>query len=242
MKKLNRFFNKFYWLRKFFLSKISHLFFSKQYRRKSIFKYIYKSNHWRDYEEPKVGESVSGWGSDLNSTNQISESLITFLKEKKIKKILDIGCGDFLWMKNVIKSIEDLEVYLGLDIVPELVSKNNRKFSNAKIFFKNFDIVADDIPQGFDIILVRDVFIHLENTCIKSSIFKLYKSDAKFLAITSSPGLKFNRDLKKDGRYRDINIEIEPFNLNKPLEKLSDNLDFNTKKDFLNIYEVKPTY
>ena len=56
MKKINKFFNKFYWLRKFFLSKISHLFFSKQYRRKSIFKYIYKSNHWRDYEEPKVGE------------------------------------------------------------------------------------------------------------------------------------------------------------------------------------------
>ena len=53
---------------------------------------------------------------------------------------------------------------------PELVSKNNRKFSNAKILFKNFDIVADDIPQGFDIILVRDVFIHLENTCIKFNI------------------------------------------------------------------------
>ena len=141
----------------------------------------------------------------------------------------------------MLKSIEDLEVYLGLDIVPELYQKIIKNFQMKK-FFKNFDIVVDDIPQGFDIILVRDVFIHLENTCIKSSIFKLYKSDAKFLAITSSPGLKFNRDLKKDGRYRDINIEIEPFNLNKPLEKLSDNLDFNTKKDFLNIYEVKPTY
>ena len=236
MKKINRFFNKFYWLRKFFLSKISNLFFSKHYRRKSIFKYIYKSNHWRDYEEPNDGESVSGWGSDLNSTNQISENLEAFFKEKKIKKILDIGCGDFLWMKNVIKNIEDIEVYLGLDIVPELISKNNQKFSNAKILFKNFDIVADDIPHGFDIILVRDVFIHLENTCIKSSILKLYKSDAKFLAITSSPGLKFNRDLKKDGRYRDVNIEIDPFNLNKPFKKLSDNDALDSKKDFLNIY------
>ena len=238
MKKINRFFNKFYWLRKFFLSKISNLFFSKQYRRKSIFKYIYKSNHWRDYEEPNIGESVSGWGSDLNSTNQISENLIAFFKEEKIKKILDIGCGDFLWMKNVIKNIEDIEVYLGLDIVPELISKNNQKFSNAKILFKNFDIVADDIPHGFDIILVRDVFIHLENNCIKSSILKLYKSDAKFLAITSSPNLKLNGDLKKDGRYRDINIEIEPFNLNKPLKRLPDNSDNNTKKDFLNIYDL----
>ena len=178
----------------------------------------------------------SGRGSFVENNKTLIEWFEKFITKNFISSIVDIGCGDFLWMKNVIKNIEDIEVYLGLDIVPELISKNNQKFSNAKILFKNFDIVDDDIPHGFDIILVRDVFIHLENTCIKSSILKLYKSDAKFLAITSSPGLKFNRDLKKDGRYRDVNIEIEPFNLNKPFKKLSDNHALNSKKDFLNIY------
>lgn len=238
MKNISRFFNKYYWLRKFFLSKISNLFFSKEYHRKSIFRYIYNSNHWRDYKKPSDNESASGWGSDLDSTKQISKNLLFFLKEKKIKKILDIGCGDFLWMQKVLKNITDLEIYLGLDIVPELILKNNEKFSNEKIQFKNFDIVTDKIPAGFDIILVRDVFIHLENSSVKNSLLKLRSCDAKFLGITNSSNLKTNRDLKKDGRYRDINIEIEPFKLNNPIERLLDDEQNNTNpKDYLNIYK-----
>ncbi len=235
MKKISRFFNKYYWLRKFFLSKISNLFFSKEHHRKSIFRYIYNSSHWRDYKKPSDNESVSGWGSDLESTKQISENLTFFFKEKKIKKILDIGCGDFLWMEKVLKNISDLEMYLGLDIVPELVFKNNKKFSSKIIQFKNFDIVTDEIPSGFDIILVRDVFIHLENSSINNSLLKLRSCDAKFLGITNTPNLSTNRDIKKDGRYRDINLEIEPFNLNNPIQRLKD--DGDKFKDYLNIYE-----
>ena len=41
-------------------------------------------------------------------------------EEKKIKKILDIGCGDFNWMSNLLKDIE-FDSYLGLDIVKKLV-------------------------------------------------------------------------------------------------------------------------
>ena len=85
MKNISRFFNKYYWLRKFFLSKISNLFFSKEYHRKSIFRYIYNSNHWRDYKKPSDNESASGWGSDLDSTKQISKNLLFFLKEKNKK-------------------------------------------------------------------------------------------------------------------------------------------------------------
>ena len=95
--------------------------------------------------------------------------------------------------------------------------------------------MTDEIPSGFDIILVRDVFIHLENSSINNSLLKLRSCDAKFLGITNTPNLSTNRDIKKDGRYRDINLEIEPFNLNNPIQRLKD--DGDKFKDYLNIYE-----
>lgn len=239
MKKFNRYLNKHYWLRKFLLSKISNLFFSDKTHRKAIFRHIFSSNHWRDYNKPNENKSVSGKGSDLRSTKIISEELILFFKSRKIQRILDIGCGDFLWMKSVLAKFSEYDCYLGLDIVPELIDQNKKNFSNDKINFNNFDIVIDELPNGFDIILIRDVFIHLNNKSINHCIQKLIKSDAQFIGITSTPSIKNNKDLKKEGRYRDINIETEPFNLKSPLICLSDNEVNGEKKDFLNIYKNK---
>ena len=226
---------------KIFLSKISNLFFSKDFHRKAIFNQIYKSNHWRDYNKPDKNESVSGRGSDISSTNNISEQLFLFFKSNKINRILDIGCGDFLWMNLLLQRYNNFEYYLGLDIVSDLISKNNENYSNPKIHFKNFDIIKDKIPDKFDIVLVRDVFIHLENELINFSIKKLLNSDVKFICVTTTPSIKFNKDIKKAGRYRDINLEIEPFNFINPVEKFSDNGNYNdNKKDYLYIYKNYP--
>ena len=59
------------------------------------------------------------------------------------------------------------------------------------------------------------------------------------MGITSTPTLKYNRDLKKTGRYRDLNIEISPLNLNNTFIKISENNNGNeNKKDCLNIYKL----
>ena len=239
MKDLSRYFSKYYWLRRFFISRFSNIFFSEKFIRKSTFKHIYKSYHWRDYQKINTDESVSGKGSDLKSTTHLTKNLLDFFNKKKIKRILDIGCGDFLWMNKILDKYSDYEKYLGFDIVEDLITNNIKKYSNKKNSFQQFDLVENEIPNDYDIILVRDVFIHLENKNIVSSLKKLKKNNAIFLGITTAQSLKSNKDLKRAGRYRDLNIEIDPFNLKNVSFKILENNEQNEDKfDCLNIYRI----
>ena len=234
-KSADRFFKLSYWLRKFYVSKFSNFFFSKEKIRKNAFRHIYLSNHWQNYFKLDLQKSRSGPGSNLNYTSDMSRELEKFFAEKNIKTILDIGCGDFIWMNLLLNKYYNYDKYLGLDIVDELIKNNNLKYSNDKISFKTFDLVKDQIPKGFDIILIRDVFIHLKNEQIVNFLNLLKNLDIKFFGVTSTPSLKKNNELKAVGRYRDINIEIEPFNLKDFLHKI----DEKNNNDTLNIYEIK---
>ena len=234
-KSADRFFKLSYWLRKFYVSKFSNFFFSKEKIRKNAFRHIYLSNHWQNYFKLDLQKSRSGPGSNLNYTSDMSRKLEKFFAEKNIKTILDIGCGDFIWMNLLLNKYYNYDKYLGLDIVDELIKNNNLKYSNDKISFKTFDLVKDEIPKGFDIILIRDVFIHLKNEQIVNFLNLLKNLDIKFFGVTSTPSLKKNNELKAVGRYRDINIEIEPFNLKNFLHKI----DEKNNNDTLNIYEIK---
>ena len=234
-KSADRFFKLSYWLRKFYVSKFSNFFFSKEKIRKNAFRHIYLSNHWQNYFKLDLQKSRSGPGSNLNYTSDMSIELEKFFAEKNIKTILDIGCGDFIWMNLLLNKYYNYDKYLGLDIVDELIKNNNLKYSNDKISFKTFDLVKDEIPKGFDIILIRDVFIHLKNEQIVNFLNLLKNLDIKFFGVTSTPSLKKNNELKAVGRYRDINIEIEPFNLKNFLHKI----DEKNNNDTLNIYEIK---
>ena len=234
-KSADRFLKLSYWLRKFYVSKFSNFFFSKEKIRKNAFRHIYLSNHWQNYFKLDLQKSRSGPGSNLNYTSDMSRELEKFFAEKNIKTILDIGCGDFIWMNLLLNKYYNYDKYLGLDIVDELIKNNNLKYSNDKISFKTFDLVKDEIPKGFDIILIRDVFIHLKNEQIVNFLNLLKNLDIKFFGVTSTPSLKKNNELKAVGRYRDINIEIEPFNLKDFLHKI----DEKNNNDTLNIYEIK---
>ena len=97
-----------YWLRKIYVSKLfQSLFFNKNKLRKKIFTSIYKSNHWVQNGEqlPEEFVSVSGHGSNTN-TKQFYNLVSNFTKiieNYEIKSILDMPCGDFLWIKDMIK-------------------------------------------------------------------------------------------------------------------------------------------
>ena len=231
----DRFFKMSYWLRKLYVSKFSNFFFSSEKIRKNIFKYIYLSNHWQNYFKLNLQDSRSGPGSNLNYTSNMTQELEKFFVKENIKTILDIGCGDFIWMNLLLNKYDAYDKYLGLDIVDELIKSNNLKYSNNKISFKTFDLVKDETPKGFDIILIRDVFIHLKNAQIINFLNHIKNLDTKFFGVTSTPFLKTNNELKTVGRYRDINIEIEPFNFKNFISKINEKNNYYT----LNIYKIK---
>ena len=94
------------------------LIFSK-IDKKEKFDLIYKKNFWSSKE------SVSGLGSELKNTINLRNELTKIFEEFKFNKILDAPCGDFNWIRLIIK--DDIE-YLGGDIVDDLISNNEKKY------------------------------------------------------------------------------------------------------------------
>ena len=230
-----RYFNYYYWIRKFtFTTFFQNLFFlSKGYKRRIVFKSILKSFHWRDYNKPKHNESLSGLGSDLDTCEKLLTSLHSFVDKHKINTILDLACGDFNWVRKLIELHTNIQVYCGLEIVDEIVKKNIISYSNEKIEFVNCDVVQDDLPNNFDLVIIKDFFIHISNKDINEVIFKVKKSNAKYMAINTLSTVEKNIDLLSYGHHRDINIEKAPFNLSNPYLRLK---DFNRE---VNIYDLR---
>ena len=235
-KNLFRYFSYNYWYRRFLLSNLSNSIYKKNEYRKRIFNTIYSSNFWRDYKNPSNVESKSGFGSDLPKISAFIADYREFIIENKISTILDIGCGDFIYMNEVLKEMPNIK-YTGVDIVPSIIQANNQKFGNENFDFKVIDAVEEDVNGDFDLIMSRFVMIHLDNADNERFLNKLKKINSKFIALTSAPTLKENYDLKKTGKYRDVNLEISPYNLKNKIKTITDIKNLKQNQDMFSFYD-----
>ena len=92
------------------------------------FETVYAENLWKNEE------SVSGEGSTLKCSDMYLLFLKQFVTNNDIKNILDLGCGDFNLMKHF--NYEDIK-YVGVDLVNELIEKNNINYGKHNIKFLN---------------------------------------------------------------------------------------------------------
>src|SRR3954469_18971771 len=84
-------------------------------RVERIFRHVYRNNIWGD------PETVSGPGSGVARTAAFRDQFANLLIQLGTRSLLDAGCGDFNWMKEVQLPVGQ---YFGIDIVPELIAKN----------------------------------------------------------------------------------------------------------------------
>jgi len=232
---MNKRLNIFYWLRKIFVSSIFQKFFlKKNIIRKYVFYSIYKSNHWNRYVDfDKNNLLVSGPGSMPGSkvTQTINKNLSLFIRKNNLKSILDIPCGDFSWISELVKANQI--TYVGYDIVEDIVNYNIKKFSSKKIKFFCKDIVNETNFGNYDLILSRDFFIHMSNEDIKKVLFNIKKSKGKFFACSNNSDVKVNSNILI-GQHRKVNLSIHPFNLGKPYFFFYE----GTEDCFINIYKI----
>lgn len=180
---------------------------------KDFFSKVYDTNGWGGVE------SISGTGSDLVQTAVIRSELPHIFKEYAISTMLDIPCGDFYWMKHVDLSSID---YVGADIVDAIIEKNRHNVDGA-INFISIDIIKDDLPC-VDLVFCRDCLVHLSFADALAALKNIVKSGSKYILTTSFTNRKYNEDIHTNGyAWRTINLELEPFNLPKPLFVLNEN-------------------
>jgi len=232
--------NIYYWLRKIYVSKIfQNLPLKRVFLRKIIFNSIYQSKHWVQGENifPERFISISGHGSNINTdqSNNLISSLSDFIKNYQISSMLDMPCGDFLWMNELLKKNKIIK-YLGIDIVNDIIKKNKIKYENEKIKFSNFDIIDFYTNENFDLVLMRDFFIHINNADIKTVLKNLQNMNIKYFAFENY-NINKNEDVIT-GRHRKINLKLEPFKLGDPLFSFK---DYENDK-YIYFYEKKSLF
>jgi hypothetical protein len=171
-----------------------------------VFTDVYLNNHFQGRE------SISGPGSNLVQTQTVQQQLPLIIQALGIKTLLDAPCGDYYWMQNV--QLDGLDLYVGVDIVNELIEANQRKYENPKRQFLSRDITIDSLPT-VDLILCRDCLVHLPFQSIFSALENFKRSGARYLLTTTFVNRSENYDISP-GLWRPINLEVAPFCLPSP--------------------------
>jgi 2-polyprenyl-3-methyl-5-hydroxy-6-metoxy-1,4-benzoquinol methylase len=198
---------------------VNNLFQKNRAYNKYVFRKIYKKDLFNSRSGNVNPVSKSGSGSDIEQTREIIQALPRLFKKYNIKSILDVPCGDFYWMQHV--KLEGIN-YTGGDIVSEIIYKNKNNYATNTINFFELDIVNDPLPK-VDLIICRDLLVHLKNPQIIAALNNIKKSGSKYLLTTSFKNTTQNADNDKIGFWRPINIQLTPFNLTNPIDEIYEN-------------------
>lgn len=189
----------------------------------SIFSEIYKDHGigrgWCVSDKNGGVESASGRGSELRHTVSIRKWLPKLIDDRGICSILDAGCGDFNWMKEINIKIP----YIGVDIVPEMIKRNIELYGHlfpATKLFAVADLTKDILPKA-DLVICRDVIYHLSFENIRKVITNIVKAANKYILITNTRDVTENKNIE-DGGFRRLNLKIPPLNFPTPLEIFND--------------------
>jgi SAM-dependent methyltransferase len=176
-----------------------------------VFRQAYRHNIWGD------PESVSGPGSGLVRTASFRDQIPQLLNDLGARSLLDAGCGDFNWMKEVSLSVEQ---YFGIDIVPELIVHNRQRYSDVKRTFIHGDIRGADLPQ-VDVILCRDCLVHFSFKDARTALRNFKRSRSCYLLTTTFVEFPDNIEIETGG-WRRLNLERPPFGFPPPEKSIDE--------------------
>jgi len=176
-----------------------------------VFARVYRTNFWGS------PDSRSGAGSDLIQTAEIRKKIPQVIADFGVRTMLDIPCGDFHWMKEVELNVE----YIGADIVEGLMQRNQELFSTPLRRFIVCDITRGPLPK-VDLVLCRDLLVHLSYQDAFAALRNLRLSGSKYLLTTSFTERSRNFDIPTTGKWRPLNLKMEPFKFGEPLLLLNE--------------------
>jgi len=193
------------------------------------FSRIVSSNAWGSRE------TVCGPGSTLEACAEIIQRLPVWISTLKIRSIVDLGCGDFHWLKEVdLTGVQ----YDGYDIVRTAVEAA-RKHEAPNIRFHHADVLSIEIPRA-DLVLCKDVLIHLPDQEALSLVHAIVRNGSHYLASTSSPGWpNMFRTGMRAGEFAPIDLEHAPYALGAPLDAVEVPRKEGNPRKFLALWRLE---
>lgn len=176
---------------------------------------IYATHEWK-------GKSLSGPGSDEERTEEFRSFLSSFLRSHQIGSVTDCGCGD--WSYARLMDWTGIQ-YTGVDVVPDVITRNREQYSRPNISFECVDADATKLPPA-DLFLCKEVLQHLPSQRVHEilSIAANYKFGIIVNDIAHDrrrgwrhfwrwmPESPVNVDISPGG-YRLLSLRDSPFNL-----------------------------
>jgi SAM-dependent methyltransferase len=181
--------------------------------RRDRFAQIYAAGYWKLGNPDMPG---SGTGSTLAATETLRAELPKLLARCGARSLLDVGCGDFTWMKNLTLPCR----YFGIDIVASVVAANQAAYGSRDRRFAVRDAVTDELPEG-DVVLCREVLFHLSLDDAKNALCNMLAGERRYLLATTDRETNFNADIVT-GDFRVLNLERRPFRFPPPLFEIPD--------------------
>lgn len=144
--------------------------------------------------------------------------LRALLRERDVRSILDVGCGDMSWWPDVIGD-SDIRFY-GVDISLPLTKANANRFKARKGWtFHAADARTQEFP-AVDLIVCRHVMNHLWSVDAVALRRNIARS-AQLVALTHDPKLRTNRpdgvrkpmapDAPRATMFTPLNLRRPPF-------------------------------
>ena len=172
----------------------------------TIFSRIYRQNAWGS------GESISGPGSTRQRTAVFVDDLVAALRQFDVRSLLDAPCGDFNWAAPVADAVD---LYVGADVVPELVAANQARHASPRRAFVRLDLTRDALPAA-DAVLCRDCLVHFSFADVWAALANIQDSGARYLIATTFIDRTYNLDAPT-GAWRTLNLQGPPFAFGPPL-------------------------
>lgn len=159
-------------------------------------------------------ETRSGGAATLAATAVLRPLLEEWLRDRRIRSLVDAGCGDFNWMQAV--DLSGLALYAGYDIVPELVARNQQLYGARRGHFFAVADIARTPLAACDAILCRRVLCEMPEEEALRALANFRASGARYLLASTrvAPG--------KDSPRPVIDLLAAPYGLALPLTLLLD--------------------
>lgn len=104
----------------------------------------------------RIKSKVKAWLNPYLKRKQ-ERVLAPYLKDKS--KVLDVGCGIFMWQNVLDTNVK----YLGIDAKADIVEYNKKHYSHK---FEQFDLEKDDwnnLGKGYDIVIMLELLEYLQD-------------------------------------------------------------------------------
>src|SRR5579859_5278176 len=147
---------------------------------------LYPSNSWetRYVADPDVD---FGAGSKGVRKQQKLDMLSEICRRHRIRKILDIGCGDL----QVLRDLPDLSRYdyVGIDFSEQIIQHNRLKFPNLRFIQADLGSMKDLNLEPPDLVICFDLLFHIQHDDAYDNVIDfMFNCGAKAVALTCAVG------------------------------------------------------